>query len=353
MLKARLLALSMAVAKWADSMKLRQLFPTAARSRLHAAKKWLFHQPVRFVFDRSGATNVVRLVVTGEPFADWLAALTAAETWHGVPQVAEVVLKLDDSALNLGSLPPPSVPDLPTIVLPLRENATAACPRGLGLYPSPNAVAILRDKRRFADYVIANGLARLCPAYYAQPQDIELPCIVKPTYDQDRAVVVRTREALAAVLSGRAATERFVFQEFIPGTTEYTLHCIVRHGRPVWTAAFTFEKEGDARVGVEFRTMARCKPSAVALEALERLLGPLDYSGPCNMDYTLRLSGASAGELAVFEINPRFGGTLFLADNRDLLVEALTCLVTQARLVGATRSVRAISGQMEPRRGSI
>ena len=85
--------------------------------------------------------------------------------------------------------------------------------------------------------------------------------------------------------------------------------------------------------------MARCEPPAAALEALERLLGPIDYSGPCNMDYTLRPSGAKAGELAVFEINPRFGGTLFLADNRDLLVEALTCLVTQARLVGATRSV--------------
>ena len=173
MLKARLLALSMAVAKWADSLKLRQLFPKAARSRLHAAKKWLFHQPVRFVFDRSGAANAVRLVVTGEPFADWLPALTAAETWQSVPSIAEVVLKLDDSALNLGSLPSPSLPDLPTIVLPLRENATAACPRGLGLYPSPNALAVLRDKRRFADYVIANGFTRLCPAYYAQPQDIE------------------------------------------------------------------------------------------------------------------------------------------------------------------------------------
>ena len=332
MLKARSLALSMAVAKWADSMKLRQLLPKIARSLLHAAKKWLFHQPLRFAFDRDSADGV-RLVVTGEPFADWLAALTAPGTWQSVTQIAEVVLKLDDSALNIAALLPSALraSGLPTIVLPLRENAIAACPRGLGLYPTANAVAILRDKRRFADYAIANGLARLCPAFYAQPQDIALPCIVKSAYDQDRAIVVRTREALDALLAGRASLpERFVFQEFIPGTTEYTMHCIVRHGRPVWTASFTFEKEGDARVGVEFRTMAPCEPPVAALDAIERLLRPLDYSGPCNMDYTLRAQGPEAGEIAVFEINPRFGGTLFLAENRAVLTGALTCLVNEA-----------------------
>jgi hypothetical protein len=327
MLKTRLLTLSMAAAQWADSAKLRQLLPKAARAQLHAAKKWLFHQPVRVTFDR-GAADGVRLVVTGEPFADWLTALIEPETWQSVPSIAEVVLKLDDSAPNLAALPPS---DRRTIVLPLRENAIAACPRGFGLYPAANAMTILSDKRRFADYVIANSLARLCPAFYARPQDIALPCIVKPAYDQDRAVVMRTREALDAVLAGRASLpERFVFQEFIPGTTEYTMHCIVRHGRPVWTAAFTFEKEGDARVGVEFRTMAPCEPPAAALEAIERLLRPLDYSGPCNMDYTLRPSGPRAGEIAVFEINPRFGGTLFLAENRAMLTDALACLVSEA-----------------------
>jgi hypothetical protein len=328
MLKARLHVLSMAAAQWADSAKLRQFFPKVARGPLHAAKKWLFHQTLRFTFDR-GSADGVRLVVIGEPFADWLAALTAPETWQGVPQIAEVVLKLDDSALTLAALPPTDrrTSERPTIVLPLRENAIAACPPGLGLYPAANAVAILRDKRRFADYVTVNGLTRLCPAFYARPQDIALPCIVKSAYDQDRAVVVRTREALDALLAGRAALpERFAFQEFIPGATEYTLHCIVRHGRPVWTASFIFEKEGDARVGVEFKTMAPCAPPAAALDAIERLLRPLDYSGPCNMDYTLRTSG----EIAVFEINPRFGGTLFLAENRAMLTKALTCLVSEA-----------------------
>lgn len=329
--KARLLALLMAGAQWADSAKLRRWFPEKARARLHDAKKWLFHQPVRFVFDRDAA-DAVRLVVTGEPFADWVPALTAPETWAnvtgvGVPEIAEVVLKLDDGPLLESLLPKPA---RRTIVLPLRENAIAACPVGLGLYPSPVAVAVLRDKRRFADYVAANGLAHLCPANYARPQDIALPCIVKPATVHERSVVVRTSAELEALLENGALPQRFVFQEFIPGTTEYTTHCILRHGRPVWTRSFVFEKEGDARVGVEFRTMAPFDPPPGVLDALERLLRPLDYSGPCNMDYTLRPSGPRAGEIAVFEINPRFGGTMFLPQTRPLLAEALACLVSEA-----------------------
>lgn len=321
--KARLLALLMAGAQWADSARLRRWFPEPARARLHNAKKWLFRQPVRFVFDRDDA---VRLVVTGEPFADWVPALTSPGTWASVPAIAEVVLKLDDSPFP--SLLPPA--GRRTIVLPLRENAIAACPSGLGLYPSAGAVAILRDKRRFADYVAANGLAHLCPVHYARPQDVELPCIVKPAYVHDRAVVVRAREALATLLEEGSLPQRFVFQEFIPGTTEYTTHCILRHGRPVWTRSFVFEKEGDARVGVEFKSMAPFDPPPQVLDALERLLRPLDYSGPCNMDYAMRPSGPRAGEIAVFEINPRFGGTMFLPQTRAQLTEALTCLITEA-----------------------
>jgi len=333
--KARLQALLMAGAQWADSAKLRRWFPERARARLHDAKKWLFHQPVRFVFERNAVRrdavrlDAVRLVVTGEPFADWVPVLTAPETWASVPAIAEVVLKLDDSPL-LESLLSPTLgrrtPSLLTVVLPLRENAIAACPAGHGLYPSPAAVAILRDKRRFADYAAAHGLAHLCPVTYAAPKDIALPCIVKPAYLHDRAIVVRTEAALEALLED-ASPQCFVFQEFIPGTTEYTTHCILRDGRPVWTRSFAFEKDGDARVGVEFRTMAPFDPPPAVMDALERLLRPLDYSGLCNMDYTLRPSGPRAGEIAVFEINPRFGGTMFLPQTRPLLAEALGCLV--------------------------
>lgn len=323
---SRALALMMSAARWADQVGLRLLFPAPARRRLHALKKWLFRQPVRFRFDPGGdGQQPIRLVVVGEPFAAWVPALTSAETWRGLPALAEVVLLLDDA--TLGAVPAPTIAGARTIVLPLREEAIAACPPSLGLFPTAKVVEILRDKRRFADYVAANGLADLCPANYAQPHDIRLPCIVKRARDQDRARVVRTREELDALLAGATwSPDSFAVQEFIPGNVEYTTHAVMRHGRPLWSCSFSFEKDSDARVGVEFKTMTSFDPPPALLEAIERILRPLDYSGPCNIDYTIR----DSGRIAVFEINARFGGTLFLAENRDRLKEALGCLVEAA-----------------------
>jgi hypothetical protein len=53
--------------------------------------------------------------------------------------------------------PPPKIRNSRTIVLPLREEAIAACPRGRGLFPDPNAVEILRDKRRFTTTTVTKG----------------------------------------------------------------------------------------------------------------------------------------------------------------------------------------------------
>jgi hypothetical protein len=65
------------------------------------------------------------------------------------------------------------------------------------------------------------------------------------------------------------------------------------------------------------------EPPTALLEAVERMLGPLRYNGPCNVDFTIRACGAPA----VFEINPRFGGSLFRPANRDRLKQALRFLV--------------------------
>jgi carbamoylphosphate synthase large subunit len=58
----------------------------------------------------------------------------------------------------------------------------------------------------------------------------------------------------------------------------------------------------------------------------ERLLSPLDYSGPCNFDY----KRSDSGEMAVFEINPRFGGTLMKPENIAHLQQALSCIIQNA-----------------------
>jgi hypothetical protein len=311
---------------WADRKGLRELFPTPVRRPLHSLKKGLFRHPVRFLFDRSRAGPCpVCLIVVGTPFADWLPALTSPDTWQGLPSVAEVVLLL--APATPASLVPPATSGCRVIVVPLREETIRLFPTSIGLFPDARAVETLGNKRRFAEYVRDSGLAQWCPADYRTTEDIRLPCIVKPV-DYGRPKVARTREELRALFVGDSwSPARFVVQEYIPGQVEYTLHAILKDGRLLWSCSFAFEKDGDARFGVEFRTMQPFDPPPAVFEALESILRPLRYSGPCNVDYTIRDSGVPA----IFEINPRFGGSLFLAANSHHLRQALRCLVLEAK----------------------
>lgn len=293
---------------------------------MHVAKKWLFRQPLHLTFaHRAGSGPPVFLIVVGEPFADWVPALMAPDTWQDLPGVVEVVVVLDDLAVK--SLPSPRIPGSRTVVLPLREDAIVSCPPSLGLYPDARAVGTLCDKRRFADYVTENGLADLCPTTFARPQDIRLPCIVKKTLGVHRPRVLHTPEELDALLAREALDpDLFAVQEFIPGDSDYTTHAIVKDGRVLWSSTLRFLKDGETRFALEFKTMQPVETPPSLLKASERLLRPLGYSGPCNVDYTIRESG----QVAVFEVNPRFGGSMFLPQNRDLLKQALTCLIENA-----------------------
>ena len=56
------------------------------------------------------------------------------------------------------------------------------------------------------------------------------------------------------------------------------------------------------------------------------MLAPLNYRGPCVIDYKL-----ADGRVQIFEINPRLGGTLLLDAHARLLREALAHILSPAR----------------------
>jgi predicted ATP-grasp superfamily ATP-dependent carboligase len=138
---------------------------------------------------------------------------------------------------------------------------------------------------------------------------------------------LHTREELDALLATDAwDPNHFVIQEFFPGEADYTTHAVAKNGRLLWYSTLRFVKNGETRFGLEFKTMEPFETPPGLLEAAERLLHPLDFSGPCNIDYTIR----EGGRIAVFEVNARFGGSMFLPPNRALLKQALTCLIENA-----------------------
>jgi carbamoylphosphate synthase large subunit len=61
-------------------------------------------------------------------------------------------------------------------------------------------------------------------------------------------------------------------------------------------------------------------------ERFEAVLAPLNYRGPCVIDYKL-----ADGRVQIFEINPRLGGTLLLKSNAGQLRQALGHILAAAR----------------------
>jgi hypothetical protein len=119
-----------------------------------------------------------------------------------------------------------------------------------------------------------------------------------------------------------------VLQSFVAGGPEYVTHCVARHGRVLWHKTFAYEL--DAHVSVRTPDATRAAHSVTLaprnLAQIESFLAPLSYSGPCNVDF--KLSGA--GDIVVFEINPRLGGSLMFPGKIDDLHAALSCIIGEA-----------------------
>jgi len=268
------------------------------------------------------------VVIWGVHSLDWMTALhPSAPVWKKIPQVGGVVhrspLRPDVSlGARLGRR---------TVVIPLMEEHIAQRPaRHAALVPTPEVLAILRDKGRFADYVRERGLSHLCPATYASIEEAKFPCVIKRT-DLNSGHGV---EMAASLEQARGVLENDPFagcecvvQAMTAFEVEYTIHCVCRKGRIVWHAAYAFDfpEQQIRKVGARY-TIRRATMSGRALEDLEALLLPLEYSGPCNVDCTL---GADGG-LVIFEINPRMGGSLMRPENTNDLAACLSVIIAEA-----------------------
>lgn len=309
--------------------RLRALLPRPVRSMLHRAKKSLENAPLRVVLPPSPAGQVpVRVVIFGNYADNWLARLSDAQTWETVPGVTEVRVWPDDPARPL----PPPAAGVRNVIIPLSEDNIVHCPRTMdSLIPNHRAVEVLRNKAAFAAYVEEAGLSELCPITYATREQVRYPCIVKyvnAAFAFGSRILRSDRELDAFLSTEPWGSGKFIVQQCLPAPVEYVTHCVCKGGRILWSCTFSFEKETgqEIRQGVVFKSMTAIDPPAGALVSIERLLLPLAYDGPCNIDYTL----TPEGRIAVFEINPRFGGTLMLPINRGYLQQTLSCIIANA-----------------------
>jgi hypothetical protein len=300
---------------------------TLAYPHSPASPRW--RDRLRSVLRVDGA-SAVRVIIYGEHSPDWMAALgPGAPVWSRMPNVTEVVVVPDHPVARIAAR---LRWNARTVLIPLMETHTRHRPRRhASLVPDDRALRLLSDKAAFAGYLNDIGRSHLAPRTFASRDDATYPCVLKRVdlNGGHGVVVVHSREELAARLNdGMWRGRPFVLQSFVSGGPEYVAHCVARNGRVLWHRAYAYEVDPRAAIRTPGNTGAS-HPVPLAphhLAQIESLLLPLAYSGPCNIDYKL----SDPGDIVVFEINPRLGGSLMQPDKIDDLHAVLSCIVREA-----------------------
>lgn len=218
------------------------------------------------------------------------------------------------------------------VVIPLMEPHIASLPGGChALVPDAESLAILADKARFARYAADLGAAHLLPRS-VDPAHPTFPAVLKRTNlngGNGVAILASHRELDEKLATAPWAGETVLLQEVIPSRMEFVTHVVCVRGRIVWHRSYGYPlaRRNEVRGPVEELTIKRHRARPADIRAFEQLLLPLRFDGPANVDYRRRRDGS----IAIFEINPRLGGSLMRPEHVRDLAGCLRAIVRHAR----------------------
>lgn len=270
----------------------------------------------------------INIIIFGKHVDSWNNALAPASmAWSNIPNLKKISVVDLSEAKKLAKLKNIR----PTIILPLLEEHIENCPKKFSkLTPSTQALETFRDKQNFYHYCKQNNLIDYCPIVFEEISNIQFPCVLKRVNLNAGAgiVIAKNLDELLFYKSIEPWKDQIcILQEYIPGAREYVLHCICDRGEVLWDCTYSYDlSEETIKTAETVLCMKKIETSTLIIKNIEKFLLPLKYSGPCNIDYKIN----SNGDLKVFEINPRFGGSLMLGSNIYDLKEALKALINSA-----------------------
>lgn len=175
------------------------------------------------------------------------------------------------------------------------------------LVPARAAIEACHDKLRFARTVEAAGFAFLIPQRLAAP--IAGPYVLKKRKDDfGRGTVVIDEEGDSGWGAEKLSPSDYFAQELIVGKIEYATHLLVFEGNVRYHFTAIFEMQDDRSIkGIRSNGVYRGPHDAqLLLPVFKQVLEAVGFSnGVCCIDYKL-----IDGQPKIFEINPRFGGSL-------------------------------------------
>lgn len=188
--------------------------------------------------------------------------------------------------------------------------------------------SLCHDKLSLNQTLIDLGFGDFVPTLFGTlPRDLAaLPVVIKPRcgqWGQDTEVLdASPSEAVRAKLS----MGTHFAQRLVPGQTEFATHILMHRGEVRFCKTIEYDMGADRLVkGKSHVPVAhRWRDEAPVQPELLRMLQALGFGdGICCIDYRI-----VDGKPQVFEINPRFGGSL-AGRVGDFLDEYLACVITE------------------------
>ncbi len=268
------------------------------------------------------------MIILGKAWQSWHDAIgESSDLWKNVPQVRRVIEteSLDSISSNL-------VGDFSkVVVIPISKQSV---PSNVGqfftLSPSEYAISSFGDKENLYHILRDHGLDSNCPEHMGL-QDIssQFPVVLKRVdlFGGIGIEFVKDRERLNELVNTDFFLgKRFIIQEYVEGSEEYVTHVLCRDGKILWSETFVGPVPVDSKINRGPFAVSIVSLEPKVLEVFNSILEIVGYSGMAAINYKLR-----DNRPIIFEINPRFGGSLFKSEFRESLVDCVRIFCDEAR----------------------
>ena len=188
-------------------------------------------------------------------------------------------------------------------IKPIKSKVKILCPDDYDI------IDLLDNKIKFRDFMIQNELENMIPITYQINktifQHIIYPCIFKLaiTYAGGGSHICDTSKKVTSYASFYHPKEYFL-QEFIYEQTEHGAHLVIDNGKIKW--AICYKTIHPSKLYIQKGRMTEYeKINNFDFTPFEKIFMALHYSGFACIDFKI-----VDGNIKIFEINPRLGGTL-------------------------------------------
>jgi hypothetical protein len=169
--------------------------------------------------------------------------------------------------------------------------------------PKRESLDICNNKYQFTKYMVENGFSEMIPNSILP---LPYPYILKKKigeYGQSTYIVSNEKDEKEHDIDLKS--EDFMCQEMISGNKEYATHVVLKNGkiRAAVSIRYTYDIDNYVQGKAKYICKEVCESEHIA--KFEKILLGMGFEGLCCFDYKV-----VNGVPKIFEINPRFGGSL-------------------------------------------